>query len=143
MASKPNATMCGAACGTAVNMFVLTSMYFFKPATAASVTDAVQSNVSFGQKTRRMWIAHKKKVGSQHNTPDHQPNLLPNCLMMEACKRSALYHDKRTQGYATPKAHAVKLLPLYTLGYVRNCFITKKEENWVSHIVQPPTVSSQ
>ena len=24
--------------------------------------------------------------------------------MMEACERSALYHDRRTQGHATPKA---------------------------------------
>ena len=30
--------------------------------------------------------------------------LQPNCLMMVASDRSALYHDRRTQGHASPKA---------------------------------------
>ena len=42
-------------------------------------------------------------MGSRPSS-DHQPHFLPNCLMMVACDRSALYHDRRTRGHATPKS---------------------------------------
>ena len=57
-----------------------------------------------------------------HTSSNHQPYPLPNCLMMRACERKALCDDRRTQGHATPKSHAVKFLPLYTLGQFCNCF---------------------
>ena len=61
-----------------------------------------------------------------HTSSNHQPYPLPNCLMMRACERKALCDDRRTQGHATPKSHAVKLLPLYTLGHFCTCLIGKR-----------------
>ena len=74
----------------------------FKPSTTASVTDAVQSNLSFGKKPTGAQISHRKN--GIKTSSEHQPYFLPNCLMMVACERSAVYHDRRTQGHATPKA---------------------------------------
>ena len=83
-------------------MLMLLWTYFFKPSTTASVTDAVQIQLDFRQKkTTDVQISHRNGIKT---SSDHQPHFLPNCLMMVACERSALYHDRRTQGHATPKA---------------------------------------
>ena len=61
----------------------------FKPTTAASVTDAVQSKLVFQLKTTDD-EDRKEKMGY--------------CSMIVACESSALYHDRRRQRHATPKA---------------------------------------
>ena len=84
-------------------MLVLTWMLFFMPSTTASVTDAVESNLSFGQKITDSADHTQEKWDHKHH-PTITHCLLPNCLMTKACERSALYHDRRPQGHATPKA---------------------------------------
>ena len=65
-------------------VFELTLMYFFKPTTTASVTDAVQSkDLRIGQKINRHRGSRMNKTGTSTSDSVHT-YLLPNCLMAVA-----------------------------------------------------------
>ena len=83
-------------------MLVLTWMYFSSHRPLHLLLTLYNQNLSFGQKITDSADHTQEKWDHKHH-PNHQPCFLPNCLMTKACERSALYHDRRTQGHATQK----------------------------------------
>ena len=85
-------------------MLVLAWMYFSSHRPLHLLLKLYNRNLCLsGKKSRTVRTTHKKN-GITNIIQNHQPCLLPNCLMTKACERSALYHDRRTQGHETPKA---------------------------------------